>query len=172
MTKRLFVSTHWRRMLFRTRSINNRPTRQSCPCKKQKSWTQVSAGTFCTDVILNLALFCCFFQQSTTWNCFQTAHPLLSWITALHITKSPWNRNVPMDLQDEGNHNRYSSFYYQVYKCEMRISDSRWCTRAVCAMKIWHCALLCVFDKFQTLTSDTGCGSITSFFQNLIKLIV
>ena len=27
-------------------------------------------------------------------------------------------------------------FYYLVHKYEMRISDNRWCTRAVCAIKI------------------------------------
>ena len=31
---------------------------------------------------------------------------------------------------------------YQVYKYEMHISNYRWCTRAVCAVKIWHCAIL------------------------------
>ena len=31
---------------------------------------------------------------------------------------------------------------YQVYKYEMRISGDRWCTRAICAIKIWHCAIL------------------------------
>ena len=33
---------------------------------------------------------------------------------------------------------------YQVCKYEMRISDDRWCTRAICVVTIWHCSsLLC-----------------------------
>ena len=30
----------------------------------------------------------------------------------------------------------------QVYKYEMRISDNIWCTKAVSAIKIWHCVIL------------------------------
>ena len=32
--------------------------------------------------------------------------------------------------------------YYQVYKYGMRISDNRWCTTAVYAIRIWHCPIL------------------------------
>ena len=39
---------------------------------------------------------------------------------------------------------KYLHVVYQVYKCEMRISDNGWCTGAVCAIKVWHRAnLLC-----------------------------
>ena len=31
---------------------------------------------------------------------------------------------------------------YQVYKYELRISDNRWCTCEVCAMKIWLCTII------------------------------
>ena len=34
------------------------------------------------------------------------------------------------------------NFCYQVYKYEMRISDNRWCTRAVCSIWIRHCTIL------------------------------
>ena len=30
---------------------------------------------------------------------------------------------------------------YQVYKYEIRISDNKWCTRAVRSIKIWRCAI-------------------------------
>jgi len=37
---------------------------------------------------------------------------------------------------------QWESVTYQVYKYEILISDNRLYTRAVCAIKIWHCAIL------------------------------
>ena len=37
-----------------------------------------------------------------------------------------------------------TSIMYQVHKCEMRISDNRWCTRGVCSIKSW---LFCHLKK-------------------------
>ena len=39
-------------------------------------------------------------------------------------------------------------------RCEMRISDNKWCIRAVCDTKIWHRAILLPLNKCQTRTSE------------------
>ena len=43
-------------------------------------------------------------------------------------------KNIARDVNCECTH--------QMYKYEMRIPDNRWCNRAVCAINIWHCAIL------------------------------
>ena len=50
--------------------------------------------------------------------------------------------------------NFFSYVFYHMIKYEMRISDKRWCTRAVYAIKIWHAPFCYVIKKCQMHTSD------------------
>ena len=46
------------------------------------------------------------------------------------------------------------TFIYKVYKYEMRISDNRGCTRAVCVTRFDTAPFRCVINMCQTRTSD------------------